>query len=273
MADKAMERRFTHEPCASRGTCYHALGARNQPREAKVRGGHNSGARPPSFKGRHHSLEFSKKQSERMFIKWAAAPQEDRDSARERISKTRANPQIEQRRLAALAESMIRPAYQEGAASRSRARWKSKRYASAQSKKISDGKRGLNLSVVSKRRRALKRKDPLRWKARNLGSAYQRLGHKDFGVEKVLASISDHMICPYCEDLILPLEISLDHIMPRSRGGTDELSNLHYTCFSCNLMKGNLTDAEFRALLVFLKQHTEMAKLIRTRLKAAGFMY
>jgi 5-methylcytosine-specific restriction endonuclease McrA len=41
----------------------------------------------------------------------------------------------------------------------------------------------------------------------------------------------------------LPLQI--DHISPKSRGGSNRVSNLTLACQSCNLAKGNLLLEEF----------------------------
>jgi len=43
-----------------------------------------------------------------------------------------------------------------------------------------------------------------------------------------------------------PLEV--DHILPRSHGGTDTLENLQSLCYSCNAMKGNRDDTKFGAI-------------------------
>ena len=49
--------------------------------------------------------------------------------------------------------------------------------------------------------------------------------------------------CAYCGATDVPLEI--EHIIPKSRGGTDRISNLTLACRECNLKKGNKTAAEF----------------------------
>lgn len=41
--------------------------------------------------------------------------------------------------------------------------------------------------------------------------------------------------------------LTLEHLTPLSRGGTWEASNLDVSCYRCNISKGSLTDAEFRA--------------------------
>jgi hypothetical protein len=49
--------------------------------------------------------------------------------------------------------------------------------------------------------------------------------------------------CVYCGATNCPFEI--DHVMPRSRGGSHRVSNLVLSCHDCNQAKGNQTAAEF----------------------------
>jgi 5-methylcytosine-specific restriction endonuclease McrA len=49
--------------------------------------------------------------------------------------------------------------------------------------------------------------------------------------------------CAYCAAKNVPLEI--EHIIPKSRGGSDRVSNLTLACHDCNQRKGNQTAAEF----------------------------
>lgn len=49
--------------------------------------------------------------------------------------------------------------------------------------------------------------------------------------------------CAYCKAENVPLEI--EHIVPRSRGGTNRVSNLTIACRRCNEEKGNRTAEEF----------------------------
>jgi 5-methylcytosine-specific restriction endonuclease McrA len=49
--------------------------------------------------------------------------------------------------------------------------------------------------------------------------------------------------CAYCGAAGVPLE--KDHIVPRSRGGSDRVSNLAVSCRRCNLAKGDRTAEEF----------------------------
>jgi len=49
--------------------------------------------------------------------------------------------------------------------------------------------------------------------------------------------------CAYCGRSNIPLEV--EDIVPKSRGGTNRVSNLTLACRRCNLKKGNRTAAEF----------------------------
>ncbi len=49
--------------------------------------------------------------------------------------------------------------------------------------------------------------------------------------------------CVYCSKTDVPMEV--EHIVPRSKGGSNRVSNLTLSCRPCNLKKGNQTAAEF----------------------------
>ena len=49
--------------------------------------------------------------------------------------------------------------------------------------------------------------------------------------------------CAYCNKTDVPMEI--EHINPRSRGGSNRISNLTLSCRPCNEKKGNQTASEF----------------------------
>ena len=52
--------------------------------------------------------------------------------------------------------------------------------------------------------------------------------------------------CVYCGKTDVPLQI--EHLVPKSRGGTNRVSNLATACLPCNDAKGNQTAAEYLAV-------------------------
>lgn len=68
--------------------------------------------------------------------------------------------------------------------------------------------------------------------------------------------------CAYCDKTDVPLEV--EHIVPKSRGGSDRVSNLTISCHECNQKKGNKTAEEFG--------YTEIQEKAKQSLKATAFM-
>lgn len=68
--------------------------------------------------------------------------------------------------------------------------------------------------------------------------------------------------CAYCGKTGIPLEI--EHIVPKSRGGSNHVSNLTIACHDCNQAKGNQTAGEFGHLSIQAKA--------KKPLKSAAFM-
>jgi 5-methylcytosine-specific restriction endonuclease McrA len=56
--------------------------------------------------------------------------------------------------------------------------------------------------------------------------------------------------CVYCGD---KKNLTIDHVLPRSRGGQDALSNLVAACRSCNCRKSNRTPAEAGMQPIYMK--------------------
>lgn len=68
--------------------------------------------------------------------------------------------------------------------------------------------------------------------------------------------------CVYCGKKDIPLEI--EHIIPKSRGSSDRVSNLTIACSECNQGKGNQTAEEFG--------HPQIHAKAEKSLKATAFM-
>ena len=54
----------------------------------------------------------------------------------------------------------------------------------------------------------------------------------------------DKNTCQYCGQRMPKTELTLDHVVPRSRGGIDSWDNLVLACMPCNVRKGSRTPEE-----------------------------
>jgi 5-methylcytosine-specific restriction endonuclease McrA len=74
------------------------------------------------------------------------------------------------------------------------------------------------------------------------GVEYQQGELHGYEVREYLLEKFNHT-CAYCNKTDVPMEI--EHINPRSRGGSNRISNLTLSCRPCNEKKGNQTASEF----------------------------
>jgi hypothetical protein len=74
------------------------------------------------------------------------------------------------------------------------------------------------------------------------GVAYQRGTLHGYEVKEYLLE-RDGRKCAYCKAENTPLEI--EHVIPKSRGGSNRIDNLTLACRPCNQKKNNLTATEF----------------------------
>ncbi|MBX3277464.1 MAG: HNH endonuclease [Acidobacteria bacterium] len=56
--------------------------------------------------------------------------------------------------------------------------------------------------------------------------------------------LRDHNTCQYCTRIHTPSELTLDHVIPKSRGGHSNWDNLVACCKRCNNRKGNALPEE-----------------------------
>ena len=90
------------------------------------------------------------------------------------------------------------------------------------------------------------------------------LSRSQFGTptrhQELKSLFEKNSICPYTGiSLTLGANASLDHIIPKARGGTDEIGNLQYvySCgpFDVNRMKGEMSEEEFKQAIQIIFQN------------------
>jgi 5-methylcytosine-specific restriction endonuclease McrA len=70
------------------------------------------------------------------------------------------------------------------------------------------------------------------------------------GMKRLRIYMRDKFRCQYCGDKKAAGELTLDHILPRSRGGDNSPVNIVAACIKCNNRKSNRTPAEARMPLL-----------------------
>ena len=63
--------------------------------------------------------------------------------------------------------------------------------------------------------------------------------------------------CELCGISAEEKALEVDHIIPRSKGGIDEIANLQALCYSCNAMKRDRDDTDFRLVKAAYEQRAE----------------
>jgi len=91
---------------------------------------------------------------------------------------------------------------------------------------------------------------------------YVRIPFKNIILSRKNILKRDGHRCGYCGKY--NSELTLDHILPRSRGGADTWDNLVTSCIKCNNKKGNMTPAEAGMKLLVKPYTPDHIMLIKT---------
>lgn len=72
--------------------------------------------------------------------------------------------------------------------------------------------------------------------------SYVKIPYKEISLSRRNLLHRDSYTCQYCGDR--RHDLTIDHIVPRSRGGTDSWENVVAACLKCNVKKGDRTPKE-----------------------------
>jgi 5-methylcytosine-specific restriction endonuclease McrA len=73
---------------------------------------------------------------------------------------------------------------------------------------------------------------------------YRRIPHQTRALSRKNILMRDRYTCQYCLRSLSSAELTLDHVVPRSRAGETTWENLVACCHSCNNRKGSRTPEE-----------------------------
>jgi 5-methylcytosine-specific restriction endonuclease McrA len=78
------------------------------------------------------------------------------------------------------------------------------------------------------------------------------LGHAHVGLTKYRLFARDRHVCGYCGGHFAESDLTVEHILPVSRGGQHDWTNVVTACRSCNTRKGSRTPEEARMPLLYV---------------------
>lgn len=80
--------------------------------------------------------------------------------------------------------------------------------------------------------------------------AYERVPKRHVRFSRFNIYARDNNTCQYCGRRLPRTELNLDHVIPRSRGGSSTWENVVCSCHACNRRKGGKTPEEASMLLI-----------------------
>ena len=80
--------------------------------------------------------------------------------------------------------------------------------------------------------------------------AYRHIPQQTRALSRKNILLRDHNTCQFCGRPFAAAELTLDHVVPRSRGGRSSWENLVACCYQCNNRKGDRTPEEAGLQLV-----------------------
>jgi 5-methylcytosine-specific restriction endonuclease McrA len=78
--------------------------------------------------------------------------------------------------------------------------------------------------------------------------SYVKIPYKEISLSRRNVLHRDNYTCQYCGDR--RHDLTIDHIVPRSRGGIDTWENVVAACLKCNVKKGDRTPREAGLVLM-----------------------
>jgi 5-methylcytosine-specific restriction endonuclease McrA len=95
---------------------------------------------------------------------------------------------------------------------------------------------------------------------------YDRLPRQQVKFNRRNIFARDQSRCQYCGKRFSTTELSLDHVVPRSRGGTSTWENVVCCCIQCNVRKGGRTPQEAHMRLITPPKRPRRSPVLRIKL-------
>jgi len=96
---------------------------------------------------------------------------------------------------------------------------------------------------------------------------YDRLPRRSLRLNRHTVFARDGHRCQYCGSRLPTSQLSLDHVVPRSRGGTTTWENVVCACMGCNVKKGGRTPKEAHMRLGHRPLRPKRSPLLAVKLR------
>lgn len=96
---------------------------------------------------------------------------------------------------------------------------------------------------------------------------YDRMPQRMLRLNRHTIFARDEHRCQYCGRRFPTGQLSLDHVIPRSRGGTTSWENVVCACLGCNVKKGGRTPQEAHMKLVAKPTRPRRSPLVTQKLR------
>jgi 5-methylcytosine-specific restriction endonuclease McrA len=101
--------------------------------------------------------------------------------------------------------------------------------------------------------------------------AYDRLPKRHVRFSRLNIYARDRNTCQYCGRAFPKHELNLDHVIPRSQGGTSNWENIVCCCLGCNRVKGGRTPEQAGMRLVTRPRRPRWTPYLNVPGKAARY--
>ncbi|HUW84819.1 MAG TPA: HNH endonuclease [Phycisphaerae bacterium] len=100
---------------------------------------------------------------------------------------------------------------------------------------------------------------------------YDRLPRQQVKFNRRNIFARDQSRCQYCGKRFSTTELSLDHVVPRSRSGTSTWENVVCCCVQCNVRKGGRTPQEAHMKLIAPPKQPRRSPVLRIKLSEGRY--
>lgn len=94
--------------------------------------------------------------------------------------------------------------------------------------------------------------------------------NKKIPFSKQSVFVRDNYVCQYCEKELTAKNATIDHVLPRAKGGKNSYTNCVTACKACNSWKGDMLLSQLNLKLIKQPTHPSFSEYMYMRMKSLG---